>query len=132
MFYNHFKISNDNCTTLHLTFCWHSTRPSPTPPTAPQPAHREPKSFASHSSKFVSQCNVNINEPCRDGQGFGTPKNKLWKSGSVKICSKIKPDYLSLKLIQNTRLGEIKLTTTGSYFVAFNEDTVAHTSFFFS
>lgn len=81
MFYYHFKISNDNCTTLHLAFCWHATHPS-TPPTLSPRA----QIFCAHSPKFVNQ--FNVNEPCRDGLAFGTPKNRLWKSGSVKLCKK--------------------------------------------
>lgn len=111
MFYYHFKISNDNCTTLHLAFCWHATHPS-TPPTLSPRA----QIFCAHSPKFVNQ--FNVNEPCRDGLAFGTPKNRLWKSGSVKLCKKIKADYMSIKLIQNMRLGETKpTTTTGSCFI---------------
>lgn len=87
--------------------------------------------FAHHSPKFVNQ--LSTNEPCRDGKGFGTPKNTLSESGCVKICSEIKPDYMSIKRIQNMLLVEAKSTITGSYFLqkllSF-EDTLVHTSFF--
>ena len=55
--------------------------------------------------------------PVEIARALAHPRTNFWKSGSVKICSKIKPDYMSLKLIQNTRLGEMNLTTTGSYFI---------------
>lgn len=51
-------------------------------------------------------------------------KERVWHtqkrslaSGSGKISYKIKPDYISIKRIQNMRLDKTKPSITGSYFI---------------
>jgi len=35
---------------------------------------------------------------------------------ALEVCTKIKPDYKTIKLSENMRLGETKPTSSGSYF----------------